>query len=78
MYICSYVLLNCFQKKELKSYLDCTNIKHLKLDESGKIGYTFKSLGCAFWALKQDDFRKAISTITLQVSVLKDCVKPSW
>ncbi|XP_069101170.1 ADP-ribosyl-[dinitrogen reductase] glycohydrolase-like [Argopecten irradians] len=54
------------EKKELKTYLKCTKLKELKLDESGKIGYTYKSMGSAFWALKQDNFRKAITKIVMQ------------
>ena len=43
------------------------NVKDLELAEPGKIGYTYKSMGSGFWALKQDDFRKAIQKITMQV-----------
>jgi len=46
----------------------CTNIKELKLDEEG-IGYTYKSLGSGFWALKQDNFRKAIQKIVMRVKL---------
>ena len=49
--------------------MDCSNIKDLKLDEAGKIGYTYKSMGTGFWALKQDKFREAITKIVMQVSV---------
>ena len=56
-----------FKKEELLSYLKCTDIKKLKLDEQERIGYTFKSLGAAFWAFKQKDFRKAITKIVMQV-----------
>jgi ADP-ribosylglycohydrolase len=36
-----------------REFVDYGNmpLKDLKLDEMGKIGYTFKCLGCAFWAL---------------------------
>nr|XP_034316439.1 ADP-ribosyl-[dinitrogen reductase] glycohydrolase-like [Crassostrea gigas] len=54
------------QKRELLSCMKCSDLKQLKLDESGKIGYTFKTLGSGFWALKQNDFRKAITKIVLQ------------
>lgn len=54
------------QKKELKTFMKCTNIKDLKLDEEGKIGYTYKSMGSGFWALKQDNFRKAVTKIMMQ------------
>lgn len=50
--------------------MKCSDLKQLKLDESGKIGYTFKTLGSGFWALKQNDFRKAITKIVLQVDML--------
>ncbi|XP_011438372.2 ADP-ribosyl-[dinitrogen reductase] glycohydrolase [Magallana gigas] len=53
------------QKTVLLSYLECKDIKQLKLCESG-IGYTFKSLACGFWALKQNEFRKAITKIVMQ------------
>lgn len=52
--------------------MKCSDLKQLKLDESGKIGYTFKTLGSGFWALKQNDFRKAITKIVLQVDILTD------
>ena len=31
------------------------------------IGYTFKCLGAGFWAFRQDDFRAAITKITMEV-----------
>ncbi|VDI46414.1 Hypothetical predicted protein [Mytilus galloprovincialis] len=54
------------EKKELVFYLKCKKIKTLKLDEPLKIGYTYKSMGTGFWALKQDNFRKAITKVMLQ------------
>ncbi|XP_033745094.1 ADP-ribosylarginine hydrolase Tri1-like isoform X2 [Pecten maximus] len=54
------------EKKELKTYLKCTKLKDLKLDESQKIGYTYKSMGSAFWALKQTNFREAITEIVME------------
>lgn len=74
-----HVILSLFleccskQKRELLSYMKCSDLKQLKLDESGKIGYTFKTLGSGFWALKQNDFRKAITKIVLQVHMLIVC-----
>ena len=47
-----------------------TNIKDLKLDEVKTIGYTDKCLGAGFWALKQNDFRKALQKVTMAVRVL--------
>lgn len=55
--------------------MKCSDLKQLKLDESGKIGYTFKTLGSGFWALKQTDFRKAITKIVLQVDILTSFAK---
>lgn len=68
------LILDCcsWQKRELLSCMKCSDLKQLKLDESGKIGYTFKTLGAGFWALKQNDFRKAITKIVLQVDILTD------
>ncbi|XP_033745095.1 ADP-ribosyl-[dinitrogen reductase] glycohydrolase-like [Pecten maximus] len=54
------------KKKELMSYLKCTKLKELKLDESGKIGYTYKTMGSGFWALKQDNFGKAITKLIME------------
>ncbi|CAC5424622.1 unnamed protein product [Mytilus coruscus] len=54
------------EKQELTFYLKCKRIKNLKLDEHLKIGYTYKSMGTGFWALKQDNFRKAITKVMLQ------------
>ncbi|CAC5424616.1 unnamed protein product [Mytilus coruscus] len=39
---------------------------YLKLDEADKIGYTYKSMGTGFWALKQDNVRKTITKIMMQ------------
>lgn len=54
------------QKAELKKYLKCQSLKELHLDEAGKIGYTYKSMGSGFWALKQDNFRTAIQNVTME------------
>jgi ADP-ribosylglycohydrolase len=35
------------------TYIDSENLCDLKLDEIGKIGYVYKCLGCAFWAMRQ-------------------------
>ena len=43
-------------------------ISSLELCEYGKIGYTLKTLGAGFWALRQDDFEKALTTIVMEVS----------
>ena len=39
------------------------DIRELKLDEKEKIGYTFKTLGAGFWALRQNHFRSALEAI---------------
>ncbi|XP_077984457.1 ADP-ribosylarginine hydrolase Tri1-like [Glandiceps talaboti] len=54
------------QRKELKKYMNETDITKLKLDEHNKIGYIYKCLGAAFWAFKQDDFRKALTAIVME------------
>ncbi|XP_061193948.1 ADP-ribosyl-[dinitrogen reductase] glycohydrolase-like isoform X1 [Saccostrea echinata] len=53
------------QKQELLTFMKCSDIKQLKLS-GPEIGYTFKTLGSGFWALKQNDFRKAITKIVMQ------------
>ena len=55
------------QKQLLWTYMSYKKIKELELCEAGKIGYTYKSMGSGFWALKQDNFRKAIEKIVMQV-----------
>ena len=59
--------LSTLQKQLLWWFMSRKNVKDLELAEPGKIGYTYKSMGSGFWALKQDDFRKAIQKITMQV-----------
>lgn len=68
--IASECLETSKQKSELKKYMKCTDLKEMKLDEEGKIGYTYKSMGSGFWALKQNNFRQAITEVMLQVSAL--------
>ena len=46
-----------------------TKLKDLHLDEHKAIGYTFKCLGAGFWALRQDDFRKALTELTMEVKI---------
>ena len=50
-------------------------LKKLNLDENNKIGYTYKTLGAGFWALKQNDFRQAITDVTMEVRICGNC---SW
>lgn len=52
-------------RSELKKHMHVTKVKELKLDENGKIGYTYKTLGAGFWALRQDDFRQALQKIVM-------------
>ena len=54
----------------MKKYLFATNINDLKLDDTKKIGYVYKCLGAGFWALKQNNFRKALQKITMEVRAL--------
>lgn len=54
------------QKKLLWEFMSCCKLEQLKLAEPGKIGYTYKSMGSGFWALKQDNFRKAIQKIVME------------
>ena len=46
-----------------------TKLKDLKLDDSEKIGYTYKTMGAGFWALKQNNFRKALTEIVMEVII---------
>ena len=43
------------------------SLDELKLDENGKIGYTYKCMGAGFWALRQDNFRAALEAIAYEV-----------
>lgn len=49
----------------IEEYLEKSrnNLSDLALGEKEKIGYTLKTLGAGFWALKQNDFRSTISDI---------------
>jgi hypothetical protein len=47
-----------------------TSIKDLHLAEVGRSNYTFKTVGAAFWALKQKDFRSALQDIVMEVRAL--------
>ena len=71
------------QIKELKHHLFATSLKDLQLNEVGRSNYTFKTVGAAFWAFKQKDFRSAIQNIVMEVwenSVLKmkDMMEEVW
>ena len=54
-------------KAEMKTYMSATSVSALKLAEPHAIGYTLKALGAGFWALRQNNFREAITEITMQV-----------
>jgi len=61
------VSLISLQREELKKYMFAKSLDDLKLDEDGKIGYTYKCLGAGFWSLRQKDFRTALETLTFEV-----------
>lgn len=42
------------------------SLNDLQLDESGKIGYTYKCMGAGFWALRQENFRDALEAIAFE------------
>ena len=55
------------QKKEMKSHVLAKDLKTLKLDDSSKIGYTFKTMGCGFYGLRNGtDFRKIIMDVVME------------
>lgn len=56
---------------ELLEAIYASDLEKLQLDDDDKIGYTFKTLGAGFWALKQTSFREAIEAITMEVSIHK-------
>ena len=60
-------------KRELHEHMFAEKLKKLRLDESNKIGYTYKTLGAGFWALKQNDFRQAITDVTMEVCIGSNC-----
>lgn len=45
-----------------------TSLAELKLDEKDSIGYTYKALGAGFWALRQNDYKTAITQLVMEVS----------
>ncbi|KAH3759553.1 Histone deacetylase 6 [Pelomyxa schiedti] len=50
--------------EELKFHMNA-NVHQLQLDERNTIGYTYKAMGSAFYALREDDFEHALTAITL-------------
>ncbi len=53
--------------RELTDAIRVTDLASLKLDEQPYIGYTYKTMGAGFWALKQPSFREAIEAVTFEV-----------
>jgi len=54
-------------KEELKNCIRTKNLSELKLDEEGKIGFTYKCLGSAFYCFTQGkDFKQAITELVLE------------
>ena len=49
------------------------SLNDLQLDESGKIGYTYKCMGAGFWALRQENFRDALEAIAFEVMRVNCC-----
>lgn len=49
------------------------SLNDLQLDESGKIGYTYKCMGAGFWALRQENFRDALEAIAFEVMIVNCC-----
>ncbi|KAK0063312.1 ADP-ribosyl-[dinitrogen reductase] glycohydrolase [Biomphalaria pfeifferi] len=60
------VLEKVEQKTELHFYMNCRKLKKLQLSEHGKIGYTYKCLGSGFWALRQENFQKALIKLVME------------
>lgn len=55
----------------------CTSLDDLWLDESDKIGYTYKCMGAGFWALRQNDFRTALEAIAYEVTSCSNLLRDS-
>ncbi|ESO99422.1 hypothetical protein LOTGIDRAFT_158508 [Lottia gigantea] len=64
----SRCMTNCsYQEiKELRQYMKATSLKELKLTEAGLANHTYKAMGAGFWALKQRNFRQAITDIVME------------
>ncbi|KAL3868576.1 hypothetical protein ACJMK2_041377 [Sinanodonta woodiana] len=54
------------QKEELKWYMNCTDLDKLNIDEQDVSGYTFTCMGVGFWALRQKDFKNALTEIVMR------------
>jgi len=53
-------------EQDFRSHMTCTSFADAKLDESSRIGFTFKALAAGFVALRLDDFEHAITEVTMQ------------
>ena len=63
----SLELQNKEQTDELEKYLKNPSLPFLNLDENGKIGYTYKTLGAGFYALhSNEDFETTITKIVME------------
>ncbi|XP_070558794.1 ADP-ribosyl-[dinitrogen reductase] glycohydrolase-like [Ptychodera flava] len=51
------------RRNKLHEYMNKRNLSELKLAQPDNIGYTYKCLGAGFWALRQKDFREALTAI---------------
>ena len=49
--------------------MSIANIGDLNLADRESMGYTFKTMGAGFWALRQTDFRYVIESLTLEVGM---------
>ncbi len=55
------------QRKEFERCVRDHSLYDLHLDENGKIGYTYKTLGAGFWALRTSrDFESGINHVTFE------------
>ncbi|XP_076447850.1 ADP-ribosylarginine hydrolase Tri1-like [Babylonia areolata] len=52
--------------KELKRHMFASSLKDLQLNEVGRTNFTLKTVGAAFWAFRQKDFRSAIQDIVME------------
>ena len=52
----------------MREHILADKLKTLKLDDSAKIGYTYKTLGCGFYGLRkgENDFRKTLIDVVME------------
>mmetsp|Transcript_9851 Transcript_9851/g.36736 ORF Transcript_9851/g.36736 Transcript_9851/m.36736 type:complete len:375 (+) Transcript_9851:2967-4091(+) len=55
-------------KKEFEEYFDITKLEDMKLDETGKIGYTLKCMSAALYGLRNqtDSVKQIMTDVTLE------------